>query len=40
MLLANDLDRPAVGQRLVDGEIEAGVGRLQSRPVERTAPVH
>ena len=27
----------AVRERLVDGEVEAGVGRLQTRPVERAA---
>ena len=39
MLLADHLDRPAVGQRLVDGEIQACVGRLHRRSIERTAPV-
>jgi hypothetical protein len=39
MLLADHLDGPAVSKRLVDGEIEAGVGGLESRPVERAAPV-
>ena len=39
MLLADHLDRPAVRQRLVDGEIETGVGRLQGRAVERAAAV-
>ena len=38
MLLADHLDRPAVGQRLMDGEVEATVRRLESRPVEWAAP--
>ena len=33
------VDRPAVRQRLVDGEIQTGVSRLHRRSVERTAPV-
>src|SRR3954465_4525348 len=39
MGLTDDLDRPAVRQRLVDGEIQTGVSRLHRRSVERTAPV-
>ena len=39
MLLADHLDRPTVRQRLVDGEIEARVGSLERRSVERAAPV-
>ena len=39
MIFADDLDRPAVRQRLVDGEIEAGVGRLERRTVQRAAPI-
>ena len=37
MLLAYDLYLAAVRQRLVHGEIEAGLRRLQGRAVERTA---
>ncbi len=39
MIFSDDLDRPAVRQRLVDGEIQTGVGRLHRRTVERTAPI-
>ena len=38
MLLADHLDRPAVRQRLMDGEIEARLGGLERRSVERAAP--
>src|SRR5690348_17928640 len=40
MLLADHLDRPTMGERLVNGEIEASFGGLQARAVERAAPVH
>ena len=39
MLIADHLHRPAVSQRLVEGEIESGFSRLKSCPVERAAPV-
>ena len=40
VLLADHLDRPAVRQRLVDGEIEAGFGflRASSRPAGSSHP--